>query len=152
MFHTYDIYNNILLYPIILLFYISYRFLTSFSRSFPLTLTSIIALLSLTSSITHIRIISLFLSPPFPLFLSLSVLFFPLYIMHSEYRLIIRSFSDTFRYIKESESIISFIFRTPATSFHYLLCCCCRPHTSTEEWWRGPTTVSTHTGRWYSPI
>ena len=29
--------------------------------------------------------------------------------------------------------------------------CCCRPHPSTEEWWRGPTTVSTHTGRWYPP-
>ena len=30
-------------------------------------------------------------------------------------------------------------------------CCCCRPHPSTEEWWRGPTIVSTHTGRWYPP-
>ena len=30
-------------------------------------------------------------------------------------------------------------------------CCCCRPHPSTEEWWRGPTIVSTHTGRWYTP-
>ena len=30
-------------------------------------------------------------------------------------------------------------------------CCCCRPHPSTEEWWRGPTNVSTHTGRWYPP-
>ena len=28
---------------------------------------------------------------------------------------------------------------------------CCWPHPSTEKWWRGPTTVSTHTGRWYPP-
>ena len=33
-----------------------------------------------------------------------------------------------------------------------LLLCCCRPHPSTEEWGRGPTTVSTHTGRRYPPI
>ena len=33
----------------------------------------------------------------------------------------------------------------------FCCCCCCRPHPSTEEWWRGPTTVSTHTGRWYAP-
>ena len=31
------------------------------------------------------------------------------------------------------------------------MCCCCLPHPSNEKWWRGPTTVSTHTGRWYPP-
>ena len=31
-------------------------------------------------------------------------------------------------------------------------CCCCRHHPSTEKWWKGPTTVSTHTGRCYPPI
>ena len=31
--------------------------------------------------------------------------------------------------------------------YSVLSCCCCHPHPSTEKWWRGPTTVSTHTSR-----
>ena len=32
-----------------------------------------------------------------------------------------------------------------------MVCCCCRPYPSTEKWWKGPTTVSMHTGISYPP-
>ena len=43
------------------------------------------------------------------------------------------------------------IFIQRSVTFSKQTCCCCRPHLSTEKWWRGPTTVSMHTGRWYPP-